>query len=201
MQGDEERGLSGLDSPVVPRYYCYPRKNYIVMGNVDCMGYELITWLIGRGATGVTIASTNESCSHLYNYYMELWKKKGASASLYPQTELTGEKIRNIFTLTCSSGQLGGIAYIADSTQRLKVPTEADEDLEEMVDVVAVKAIDTFTRDRQLEDLDFFLAFAAATLAGIPGLAKQGFSNFSIQGIMEGRHDSGLPGKLQPCYI
>ncbi|KAF5286580.1 hypothetical protein FQA39_LY16263 [Lamprigera yunnana] len=191
--------MDTIKAPLVlqaePRYYCDPKKVYVVVGGLGGFGLELIDWLIERGGRYFIIVSRNGISTGYQQFKANRWSKVAVKAVILKRdlSQLSECKL-----MLLDASRFGVIDAIFNLTLVLRdalIENQTEDTFMKVLLPIATITENLDTISRELcPDLRQFVTFSSVCCGrGNIGQTNYGMGNSIIERICERRKADGLP--------
>ncbi|MFH4976009.1 hypothetical protein AB6A40_002718 [Gnathostoma spinigerum] len=179
------------------RTLCHPQHVYLITGGLGGFGLELAQWLINRGARKLVLTSRSGIRTGYQARCVHFWRRTGISV-LISTLNIANPSDANELLLQCRSmGPIGGIFHLA---MVLRDCLFENQNVQNFKDAAEAKYygttnLDNATRELCGKELRWFVVFSSITSGrGNAGQTNYGWSNSTMERMIEHRQADGLPG-------
>lgn len=188
-----------LNAPVLafPRYYCFEKKTYVILGGLGGFGLELADWLVIRGARNLVLISRNGIKNGYQQRKVELWKSYGANVSIMSNVDAAnGNDCEHMLKSAEKLAPVDAIFNLAVVLNDKLCQNHSAETFQEpfKAKAYATKNLDQLSR-RICPQLRHFVVFSSVSCGrGNTGQTNYGMANSIMERICERRSQDGLHG-------
>uniref|UniRef100_A0A7E4UMS9 Fatty acid synthase n=1 Tax=Panagrellus redivivus TaxID=6233 RepID=A0A7E4UMS9_PANRE len=202
IQVREEEGLHVVPpTPVkvnaVCRTLCHPQHVYLITGGLGGFGLELAQWLINRGARKLVLTSRTGIRTGYQARCVHFWRRMKISVLVSTLNISNSEDAEELLRSCTEMGPLGGVFHLA---MVLRDCLFENQNVQNFKDAAEAKYYGTINLDNAVRkyaenDLRWFIVFSSITSGrGNAGQTNYGWSNSTMERIIEARRADGLPG-------
>jgi len=206
-RGRMEKVLIQIASPsmtmdVTPHAYFSPAKMYVIAGGLGELGLHFTAWLCKQGARHVTLTSRSglQSCSQA-RAVQQLQSTYGANIYTFDANVSDYESMSALLTSVGSQVPIGGIFNLAGILRDALFENTKESDLKAVFEpkLDGTLVLDKLSREL-CPNLEHFVVFSSiVSSCGNAGQTIYGYANSAMEGIIQGRNKSGLPGLAIQC--
>ncbi|XP_018580299.2 fatty acid synthase, partial [Anoplophora glabripennis] len=177
------------------RYYCDPKRVYMIVGGLGGFGLELADWLVLRGARKLVLTSRKGITTGYQRYRIKLWQSYGTvvKISTIPVTSRDGckQSIEEALELGTLAAVFNLAVVLADAIFENQTTQSFAATFEPKA--VATKHLDDLTRT-MCADLREFVVFSSVCCGrGNAGQSNYGMANSVMERICDNRKQDGFP--------
>uniref|UniRef100_A0A915PSY3 Fatty acid synthase n=1 Tax=Setaria digitata TaxID=48799 RepID=A0A915PSY3_9BILA len=179
------------------RTLCHPNHVYLITGGLGGFGLELSQWLINRGAKKLVLTSRMGIRTGYQARCVHFWRRTGISV-LVSTLNISHLSDAHELMLQCKElGPIGGVFHLA---MVLRDCLFENQNVQNFKDAAEAKYwgtlnLDAATRKACGKELKWFVAFSSITSGrGNAGQTNYGWSNCTMERIIEHRREDGFPG-------
>ncbi|KJH41745.1 acyl transferase domain protein [Dictyocaulus viviparus] len=197
----EEHDRLSLPSPVtvraICRTLCHPQHVYLITGGLGGFGLELAQWLINRGARKLVLTSRSGIRTGYQARCVHFWRRTGISVLVSTLNIAKRSDTNELIRQCLSMNRLGGVFHLA---MVLRDCLFENQNVQNFKDAAEAKYygtinLDQATREQCGEALRWFVVFSSITSGrGNAGQTNYGWSNSTMERIIEQRREDGYPG-------
>uniref|UniRef100_A0A0N5ABV4 Fatty acid synthase n=1 Tax=Syphacia muris TaxID=451379 RepID=A0A0N5ABV4_9BILA len=179
------------------RTLCHPQHVYLITGGLGGFGLELAQWLINRGAKKLVLTSRSGIRSGYQARCVHFWRRTGISILISTLNIAKESEARELVLQCHSMGPIGGVFHLA---MVLRDCLFENQNVQNFKDTAKSKYwgtlnLDAATRASCGKELRWFVVFSSITAGrGNAGQTNYGWSNSTMERIIEHRREDGLPG-------
>lgn len=181
----------------VCRTLCHPQHVYLITGGLGGFGLELAQWLINRGARKIVLTSRTGIRTGYQARCVHFWRRMKISVLVSTLNISNPEDAEELVRSCREMGPIGGVFHLA---MVLRDCLFENQNIQNFKDAAEAKYYGTLNLDnacRKLHDksLRWFVVFSSITSGrGNAGQTNYGWSNSTMERIIEARREDGLPG-------
>uniref|UniRef100_A0A914ZHK0 Fatty acid synthase n=1 Tax=Parascaris univalens TaxID=6257 RepID=A0A914ZHK0_PARUN len=190
-----------IPSPIkvraVCRTLCHPQHVYLVTGGLGGFGLELSQWLINRGAKKLVLSSRSGIRTGYQARCVHFWRRTGISVLISTLNITKEEDALELIAQCLSMGPLGGVFHLAMVLRDCLFENQNAQNFKDAAEAKywGTLNLDAATRKACGKELRWFVAFSSITSGrGNAGQANYGWSNSTMERIIEHRREDGFPG-------
>ncbi|KHN72457.1 Fatty acid synthase [Toxocara canis] len=197
----EEPGRICVPSPIkvraICRTLCHPEHVYLITGGLGGFGLELAQWLINRGAKKLVLTSRSGIRTGYQARCVHFWRRTGISVLISTLNITRKEDAKELIVQCRMMGPIGGIFHLA---MVLRDCLFENQNVQNFKDASEAKYwgtlnLDEASREGCGKELRWFVAFSSITSGrGNAGQTNYGWSNSTMERIIEHRREDGYPG-------
>ncbi|KAI6188362.1 Fatty acid synthase [Aphelenchoides besseyi] len=198
---DEEPQISCLPTPIkvraVCRTLCNPNHVFLITGGLGGFGLELAQWLINRGARRLVLTSRSGIRTGYQARCVHFWRRMGIKVQISTLNIAKPDDATELIRACTELGPIGGVFHLA---MVLRDCLFENQNVQNFKDAAEAKYygtmnIDHATRALCDERLRWFVVFSSITSGrGNAGQTNYGWSNSTMERIIEQRREDGYPG-------
>nr|AXS78290.1 fatty acid synthase [Anisakis simplex] len=179
------------------RTLCHPQHVYLITGGLGGFGLELAQWLINRGAKKLVLTSRSGIRTGYQARCVHFWRRTGISVLISTLNIAKKEDAEELIAQCHSMGFIGGVFHLA---MVLRDCLFENQNVQNFKDAAEAKYwgtinLDAATREQCGDKLKWFVAFSSITSGrGNAGQTNYGWSNSTMERIIEHRREDGYPG-------
>uniref|UniRef100_A0A915D6Q3 Fatty acid synthase n=1 Tax=Ditylenchus dipsaci TaxID=166011 RepID=A0A915D6Q3_9BILA len=181
----------------VCRTLCHPQHVYLITGGLGGFGLELAQWLINRGARRLVLTSRTGIRSGYQARCVHFWRRMKISIQVSTLNISKKEDAYELIRSCREIGPLGGVFHLA---MVLRDCLFENQNVQNFKDAAEAKYygtmnLDEATRQCAKDTLRWFVVFSSITSGrGNAGQTNYGWSNSTMERIIEQRREDGYPG-------
>uniref|UniRef100_A0A1I8BMW0 Fatty acid synthase n=1 Tax=Meloidogyne hapla TaxID=6305 RepID=A0A1I8BMW0_MELHA len=196
---DEEENRLSLPSKMfvraVCRTLCNPQYVYLITGGLGGFGLELAQWLINRGARKLVLTSRKGIRTGYQARCVHFWRRMHVQILVSTQDIVAIDDARELIRECETLGPIGGVFHLA---MVLRDCLFENQNVQNFKDAAQAKYFGTMNLDeatRKCQKLRWFVVFSSITSGrGNAGQTNYGWSNSTMERIIEQRRFDGFPG-------
>ena len=169
---------------------------YLITGGLGALGLQVAQWLVTKQAKNLLLVGRSEPSQHAKNVIEKL-KNQGVTIQVIKADITDLEAVETVIKPYTISNQLPPLRGIIHAAGVLNDGILEKQTWERFREVFAPKVTGTLNLHTVTLNLplDFFVCFSSITvLIGSPGQSNYVAANSIMDGLMEYRHQLGLPG-------
>lgn len=181
----------------VCRTLCHPQHVYLITGGLGGFGLELAQWLINRGARKIVLTSRTGIRTGYQARCVHFWRRMKISV-LVSTLNISNPDDANELVRSClEMGPIGGVFHLA---MVLRDCLFENQNIQNFKDAAEAKYHGTINLDNAVrsfadKSLRWFVVFSSITSGrGNAGQTNYGWSNSTMERIIEARREDGFPG-------
>ncbi|VDP12544.1 unnamed protein product [Onchocerca flexuosa] len=179
------------------RTLCHPNHVYLITGGLGGFGLELSQWLINRGAKKLVLTSRMGIRTGYQARCVHFWRRTGISVLVSTLNIAHLSDAHELMSQCKALGSIGGVFHLA---MVLRDCLFENQNVQNFKDAAEAKYwgtlnLDAATRNACGKELRWFVAFSSITSGrGNAGQTNYGWSNCTMERIIEHRREDGFPG-------
>ncbi|GIY14144.1 fatty acid synthase [Caerostris darwini] len=185
---DEKGQLLPTLLPVTPRIHFKGNQVYVVVGDMDDLQLELSSWLLGRGAGHVILASKEEPRTFHQHRHLRKWQKRGADVRISTLNLEQKEEMEQLLLNASRIAPVGGIFKITAVQNSDFMWCRLVEELVASPIIARSRNLDRLSREL-CPLLEHFVCFSS-----VPVSPCDAYANSVVERICAHRKKDGLPG-------
>ncbi|KAL3097970.1 hypothetical protein niasHT_027515 [Heterodera trifolii] len=197
---EEEQQLLCAPSPMrvraVCRTLCNPEHVYLITGGLGGFGLELAQWLINRGARKLVLTSRSGIRTGYQSRCVHFWRRMKVSVAVSTLNIAKKEDAVELVRSCLEIGPLGGVFHLAMVLRDCLFENQNQQNFKDAAEAkyFGTISLDEATR-KGCEQLRWFVVFSSITSGrGNAGQTNYGWSNSTMERIIEQRRADGFPG-------
>jgi fatty acid synthase len=181
----------------VCRTLCHPQHVYLITGGLGGFGLELAQWLINRGARKLVLTSRTGIKTGYQARCVHFWRRLKISVLVSTLNISNPDDADELIRSCREMGPIGGVFHLA---MVLRDCLFENQNVQNFKDAAEAKYYGTINLDnacRKIQDdnLRWFVVFSSITSGrGNAGQTNYGWSNSTMERIIEQRREDKLPG-------
>ncbi|KAF5286044.1 hypothetical protein FQA39_LY16448 [Lamprigera yunnana] len=177
------------------KYYCSPKRVYIVVGGLGGFGMEFLDWLIDRNARKIVIAVRSDVFSGYQQFKLKRWREKGTYVKIV-KTDLSRTDECSRFLRDASHlGEVDAIFNFAIVLHNALIENQTEENFKQVLlpKMAITENLDIFSR-KLCPQLRKFVTFSSIVSGrGNAGQTNYGMGNSVMERMCEKRRSEGIP--------
>ncbi|KAJ1364192.1 hypothetical protein KIN20_024223 [Parelaphostrongylus tenuis] len=188
---------SNITVRAICRTLCHPQHVYLITGGLGGFGLELAQWLVNRGARKLVLTSRTGIRTGYQARCVHFWRRTGISVLISTLNIAKRSDTDELIRQCLSMNRLGGVFHLA---MVLRDCLFENQNVQNFKDAAEAKYYGTINLDQatraQCDDaLRWFVVFSSITSGrGNAGQTNYGWSNSTMERIIEQRREDGYPG-------
>ncbi|CAD5216831.1 unnamed protein product [Bursaphelenchus okinawaensis] len=188
---------SKIKVKAVCRTLCNPNHVYLITGGLGGFGLELAQWLINRNARKIVLTSRSGIRTGYQARCVHYWRRLGIQVQVSTLNISKADDARELVRSCQEIGPVGGVFHLA---MVLRDCLFENQNIQNFKDAAEAKYdgtinIDNATRELSSDTLRWFVVFSSITSGrGNAGQTNYGWSNSTMERIVEQRREDGYPG-------
>ncbi|EFA05201.1 fatty acid synthase [Tribolium castaneum] len=178
-----------------PKFYCDPKKCYIVIGGLGGFGLELTDWLVLRGARNLVLTSRTGVQTGYQTQRIKIWQSYGARVNISTITISSKDDCVKLIQEATKLAPVDAIFNLAVvlKDELFENQTEENFRISLTPKAFATKYLDQVSRDL-CPNLRFFVVFSSVSCGrGNIGQSNYGMANSIMERVCEKRKSEGFP--------
>ncbi|XP_031331350.1 fatty acid synthase-like [Photinus pyralis] len=192
----QEEGKPRRTYKAMRKYFCHPRRVYIIVGGLGGFGLELIDWLVARGARNLIVVSRGGHLTSYQSYKLQGWIESEASVNVKTADLSSMANCEALLADALRQGELDAIFNLSGVLRNALFDKQTPETFSL---VMLPKALITSNLDkvsrRLCPQLRSFVTFSSISCGkGNLGQTNYGMANSAMERICENRRRDGFSG-------